>query len=493
MSIPALVPEQDRAPSLASRVVTIHATDVTEGAPAPDSVTFALPCALRVPGDDVILRPGGVRVRLVDGRAQVRLPVYGGGAVRVDGSDDWLIKVSPSWGGEYGIRVPAGSGEVSLADLPAVRPLTRREKAYAITGVGVTVTEGAHAGGTAEYRNGQLDFEIQVPSFRPETVYPYIDETADARAQHYEQQVRADLDDRLAEVTTAYELAVVQGFEGTLDEWLDSLVGPKGDQGDDSTVPGPPNVLTIGDVVTGAAGSEASATITGTSPEQVLGLTIPRGDKGDQGDASTIPGPTGKTAYEYAVDAGFEGTEAEFADAQLPDSITWDNVDGKPSEYPPQGHSHAWSDITDPPADYPPAQHTHAQDDIDGLVAALAEKADTPDDWVALTLLNGWQAYEGGGGYYSGLRARLTPEGVQVQGIVKSGAIGTIIAELPAAMAPSYAQPFAVESSSDGWTGTEFGQVTVNKPNASSPWVVQYNAGPSPVAHHLGISLIVPT
>lgn len=366
MSIPALVPEQDRAPSLASRVVTIHATDVTEGAPAPDSVTFALPCALRVPGDDVILRPGGVRVRLVDGRARVRLPVYGGGAVRVDGSDDWLIKVSPSWGGEYGIRVPAGSGEVSLADLPAVRPLTRREKAYAITGVGVTVTEGAHAGGTAEYRNGQIDFEIQVPSFRPETVYPYIDETADARAQHYEQQVRADLDDRLAEVTTAYELAVVQGFEGTLDEWLDSLVGPKGDQGDDSTVPGPPNVLTIGDVVTGDAGSEAAASITGTAPEQVLGLTIPRGDKGDQGDASTVPGPPGKTAYEYAVDAGFEGTEAEFADAQLPDSITWENVDGKPAEYPPQGHSHAWSDITDPPADYPPAQHTHVWSEVTG-------------------------------------------------------------------------------------------------------------------------------
>ena len=288
MSIPALVPEQDRAPSLASRVVTIHATDVTEGAPAPDSVTFALPCALRVPGDDVILRPGGVRVRLVDGRAQVRLPVYGGGAVRVDGSDDWLIKVSPSWGGEYGIRVPAGSGEVSLADLPAVRPLTRREKSYAITGVGVTVTEGAHAGGTAEYRNGQLDFEIQVPSFRPETVYPYIDETADARAQHYEQRVRADLDDRLAEVTTAYELAVGQGYEGTLDEWLDSLVGPKGEQGDDSTVPGPPNVLTIGDVVTGAAGSEASATISGTSPEQVLGFTIPRGDKGERGPAGNV-------------------------------------------------------------------------------------------------------------------------------------------------------------------------------------------------------------
>lgn len=338
--MPTLVPATDRAPSLASRIVTIHATDVTEGAPAPDHFTFSLPCALRVPADDVILRPGGVKVRLVDGRAQVRLPVYSTAVQTVDGSTDWIIRVKPSWGDPYSIRVPAGTSAISLADLPSVRPLTRREQQYAITGVGVTVTEGTQAGGSASYANGQLNLAIQVPAFRPQTVYPYIDQTADARAQHYEQQIRDDLDDRLSEVTTAYELAIAQGYEGTLQEWLDSLVGPKGDPGDDSTVPGPPNVLTIGDVATGAAGSEAAATITGTSPSQVLGLTIPRGDKGDQGDASTVPGPTGKTAYQYAVDAGFAGTEEEFAEAQLPDTVTWQNVGGKPTEYPPETHTH---------------------------------------------------------------------------------------------------------------------------------------------------------
>jgi hypothetical protein len=30
---------------------------------------------------------------------------------------------------------------------------------------------------------------------------------------------------------SAYELALAEGFEGTLQEWLDSLVGPKGDPG----------------------------------------------------------------------------------------------------------------------------------------------------------------------------------------------------------------------------------------------------------------------
>lgn len=321
MSMPTLVPASDRAPSLASRVVTIHATDVTEGAPAPDSFVFSLPCALRVPADDVILRPGGVKVRLVDGRARVRLPVYSTAVQTVDGSTDWVILVTPSWGrGEpYPIRVPVGTSDISLADLPAVRPLTRREREYAITGVGVTVTEGAQAGGSASYANGQLDLKIQVPSFRPQTVYPYIDQTADARAEHYGQEIRADLDERLAEVTTAYELAVTDGYEGTLTQWLASLRGPKGDKGADSTV----------------------------------------------------PGPTGKTAYEYAVEAGFEGTEQEFAAAQLPETVTWGNVDGKPATFPPESHTHTWDAVTGKPTTFSPAAHQHALADVTGLESRL--------------------------------------------------------------------------------------------------------------------------
>lgn len=369
--MPTLVPSADRAPSLASRVVTIHATDVAEGAPAPDSFVFSLRRALRVPADDVILRPGGVRVRLVDGRGQIRLPVYSAAVQTVDGSTDWGIVVTPSWGEEYMIRVPAGTSTISLADLPEIRPLSRREQAYAITGVGVTVVEATQAGGTATYTNGQLNLSLRVPSFRPQTVYPYIDQTADARAQHYGQQIRADLDGRLEEVTTAYELAVEMGYSGTLTQWLASLRGPKGDKGDASTVPGPPNVLRIGSVTTGPAGSQASASITGTSPEQALALTIPRGDKGEKGDASTVAGPTGKTAYEYAVDAGFEGTEQEFAEAQLPDTITWENVDGKPTEYPAETHRHVWTDLDDVPAEFPPAAHTHTVEQVDGLSGRL--------------------------------------------------------------------------------------------------------------------------
>lgn len=47
---------------------------------------------------------------------------------------------------------------------------------------------------------------------------------------------------------------------------------------------GPSNVLSIATVTTGAAGSNASATIAGTSPSQTLSLQIPRGDKGETGN-----------------------------------------------------------------------------------------------------------------------------------------------------------------------------------------------------------------
>lgn len=61
---------------------------------------------------------------------------------------------------------------------------------------------------------------------------------------------------------------------GTVDTIeIASVVGP----------PGPANSLSIGTVTTGAAGSSASATITGTAPSQVLNLVIPRGDTGTGG------------------------------------------------------------------------------------------------------------------------------------------------------------------------------------------------------------------
>jgi hypothetical protein len=58
--------------------------------------------------------------------------------------------------------------------------------------------------------------------------------------------------------------------------------GPPGLDGKDGKdgQPGPPNSLSIGSVVSGDADEPASASISGTSPTQVLNLIIPRGASG---------------------------------------------------------------------------------------------------------------------------------------------------------------------------------------------------------------------
>lgn len=66
--------------------------------------------------------------------------------------------------------------------------------------------------------------------------------------------------------------------------------GPKGETGatGDTGPTGPANVLSIGTV---SSGDTAAATITGTAPEQVLNLVLPKGDKGNPGS----PGSKGDT------------------------------------------------------------------------------------------------------------------------------------------------------------------------------------------------------
>ena len=53
-------------------------------------------------------------------------------------------------------------------------------------------------------------------------------------------------------------------------------IGPTGPTGATGDTP----ILTIGTVTTGAPGTDADATITGTSPNFILNLTIPQGPTG---------------------------------------------------------------------------------------------------------------------------------------------------------------------------------------------------------------------
>ncbi|WKW85092.1 minor tail protein [Gordonia phage Horseradish] len=82
--------------------------------------------------------------------------------------------------------------------------------------------------------------------------------------------------------------------------------GPGGPRGNDSSVPGPPNELSIGSVV---SDTTPGVQITGESPNQVLNFRLPKGDKGDQGDPSTVPGPPGP-ANALGIGTVAEGTAA---------------------------------------------------------------------------------------------------------------------------------------------------------------------------------------
>jgi hypothetical protein len=124
---------------------------------------------------------------------------------------------------------------------------------------------------------------------------------------------------------SAYEIAVDRGFAGTEEEWLVSLVGPKGDKGEpgqdgnaivpEFTVDGDGHLIAQwGDQepvdvgrVTGVAGLSAYEVATrhgfeGTEAQWLASL------KGEQGER----GPLGFSAYEVAKREGFSGTREEW-------------------------------------------------------------------------------------------------------------------------------------------------------------------------------------
>ena len=116
-----------------------------------------------------------------------------------------------------------------------------------------------------------------------------------------------------------------QGIQGPQGE-----VGPIGPQGE----AGPPNVLSIGTV---SNGYNAEATITGDSPNQILNLVLPKGDKGDRGEQGPqgpqgIPGisniPIGtivpvNATSNYVPDGCIPCDGAEYSKSQFSD--LWDN------------------------------------------------------------------------------------------------------------------------------------------------------------------------
>ena len=103
---------------------------------------------------------------------------------------------------------------------------------------------------------------------------------------------------------SAYGIAVKHGYAGTEEEWLESLRGPEGQQG----IQGKP----------GPQGAPGTVSFDELTEEQLAMLKGEKGDKGEPGpNGETGPagpaGSGGKSAYQYAVEGGYTGTEEAFA------------------------------------------------------------------------------------------------------------------------------------------------------------------------------------
>lgn len=116
-----------------------------------------------------------------------------------------------------------------------------------------------------------------------------------------------------AEGKSAYELAVIEGFNGTRQEWLNSLVGPEGPAGESAYV------AAVGEGFTGTLqewldslqGPQGEQGIQGVEgPQGKMGPQGPQGEQGIQGvEGPQGPvGPDGMSAYEVAVNDGYTGS-----------------------------------------------------------------------------------------------------------------------------------------------------------------------------------------
>lgn len=150
---------------------------------------------------------------------------------------------------------------------------------------------------------------------------------------------------------TSYDITAPKGAKGDK--------GDAGGKGADGAA-GKAATIQVGEVTTGAAGTPASVSNVGTDEAAIFDFTIPRGDKGADGAAgadgvtptigengnwylgetdtgkpsrgadgatgatgATGPaGADGKSAYQYAQEGGYTGTEAAFAEKLAQEQLT---------------------------------------------------------------------------------------------------------------------------------------------------------------------------
>lgn len=98
---------------------------------------------------------------------------------------------------------------------------------------------------------------------------------------------------------SAYEVAVLNGYTGTEEEWLASLQGEQGPEGPEGPQgnPGPTGLtpsIRVGSVTTGEPNTNVEISITGTPEVPIVNFKIPKGAKGEDGEPGETPDISGK-------------------------------------------------------------------------------------------------------------------------------------------------------------------------------------------------------
>lgn len=251
-----------------------------------------------------------------------------------------------------------------------------------------------------------------------------------------------------ADGASAYEIAVANGFEGSEEQWLASLVGAtgatgeqgvqgeKGDKGDkgDTGETGAAGAsgqngttVIVGTTTTGNAGTNANVTGTLNSETNTLTLdfTIPKGANGESGTSASITADEVLTKIK-TVDGANSGLDADTLDGVHANGFATadhthsnyatvsaletlsETVDGKANAVHTHSGYASTSDIetlqtaingkanaNHTHTEYAAANHTHSDyasvDDVEALETALSGKADTSHTHgVATTSANGF-------------------------------------------------------------------------------------------------------
>lgn len=234
-----------------------------------------------------------------------------------------------------------------------------------------------------------------------------------------------------ADGASAYEIAVANGFEGSEEQWLASLVGAtgatgeqgvqgeKGDKGDkgETGAAGASGqngtTVIVGTTTTGNAGTNANVTGTLNSETNTLTLdfTIPKGANGESGTSASITADEVLTKIK-TVDGANSGLDADTLDGVHANGFATadhthsnyatvsaletlsETVDGKANAVHTHSGYASTSDIetlqtaingkanaNHTHTEYAAANHTHSDyasvDDVEAIETALSGKADT--------------------------------------------------------------------------------------------------------------------